>query len=848
MHKLGGENESEIKRLARLYAALSDINQALVRVSSRVDLFERTCRLLVERGGFEIVWIGWFDPETSLLKPMALFGDQSAHLARIAVDAEGQPRMQGPAYTAFRSGEPVTIDDLSNDASGEPWRDVEREAQLLSAAAFPIRERGNVVGTLTVYSARPRAFGEQELGLFADAASSVSFALDRLRLDEEWARALEKLERERDFSDDLINSLPGVLYLYDLSGKFLRWNRSFETVTEYSAEEISSMHPLDFFVGADVDLVQSRIGDVFAQGQSSVEADFVSKTGKVTPYFFTGIATQIEGRQCLIGVGIDISGRKQAEADLRTRTEQQVATQGELAEREALLRIAGRVARVGGWSVTLPERVVRWSDEVRELLDVPLDHQPTIEEAFASYEPESRSVLQVKFEDCVREGTSFDVHLELDTAAGRRLSVRVVAEAFRNDDGEIIRIQGALQDISEQVRLAQQYRQAQKMEAIGQLAGGVAHDFNNLLSVILSYSAIVCEQLRPGDPSRNDVQEIQRAGERAADLTQQLLAFSRQQVLQPRIFTLSETVADMERMLRRLLGEHIELSVLTRRANGRVYADPSQVEQVVLNLAVNARDAMPEGGKLSIEIGDTKLDRAYASEHHGVDPGEYVMLVVSDTGVGMDAKTKERIFEPFFTTKDKAKGTGLGLATVFGIVNQSKGHIWVESEVGKGSTFRIYFPRTTQAPADLARATRTPQVLKGKETVLLVEDEEQLRVVTQAILARQGYHVLDASNGEQAISVCVGYTSEIVLLITDVVMPRMSGKQLADRLVRLRPDLKVLFMSGYTENSIVHHGVLDDGIEFLPKPITPATLLRKVREVLDDPARGKYPWPVPASL
>lgn len=639
------------------------------------------------------------------------------------------------------------------------------------------------------------------------------------------AGALERLKRERDFSDVLINSLPGVLYLYDLSGKFLRWNRRFETATEYSAEEIALMHPLDFFAGADAERVQARIAEVFTLGESSVEAGFVSKSGRVTPYFFTGLATQVEGQQCLIGFGIDISARRRAEA--------------ELAEREALLRIAGRVARVGGWTVMLPNRVVHWSDEICELLEVEKGHQPTLEEAFELYEPQSRTLLAAKFEVCASEGQPFELELESDTAQGKRLSVRVVGEAHRNDDGEIVRVQGAFQDISEQVRLAQQYRQAQKMEAIGQLAGGVAHDFNNLLSVILSYSAIVCEQLKPGDPSRNDVEEIRRAGERAADLTQQLLAFSRQQLLQPRVFVLSETVAAMERMLRRLLGEHIDLSFYPRLASGKIYADPNQVEQVVMNLAVNARDAMPQGGKLTIEIGDAELGTRYSSEQHGVEPGDYVMLSVSDTGIGMDAKTKERIFEPFFTTKDKAKGTGLGLATVFGIVKQSKGHIWVYSELGKGSTFRVYFPRTAQASGEVVRAASAPLVLKGTETVLLVEDEDQLRVVSRSILERNGYRVLDACNGEQAIAVYQRSAKDIVLLITDVVMPRMSGKQLADQLIAVHPDLKVLYMSGYTENSIVHHGVLDDGIEFLPKPLTPNALLRKVREVLDDPARGR---------
>jgi signal transduction histidine kinase/ActR/RegA family two-component response regulator len=414
-----------------------------------------------------------------------------------------------------------------------------------------------------------------------------------------------------------------------------------------------------------------------------------------------------------------------------------------------------------------------------------------------------------------------------DHAALALSNARLLADAQR-ELAERRRTEEAL------LRTEEQLRQAQKMEAIGRLAGGVAHDFNNLLSVVLSYSHLLLDDLAATDPMRADLEEIKKAGERGADLTRQLLAFSRQQVIEPRILDLNHVVESMDKMIRRLIGEDIELKTSPGRELGRVVTDPGHIEQVILNLVVNARDAMPDGGTLTIETGNAELDEAYAREHLGVTPGAHVMLAISDSGSGMDRATQERIFEPFFTTKEKGKGTGLGLSTVFGIVKQSGGSIWVYSEPGNGTTFKVYLPRTDETATALGRAVRLTTV-RGSETILLVEDDDPLRVVACGILRKNGYRVLDARSGGEALLLCERLEQPIDLLLTDVVMPQMSGRELARRLTRLRPDLRVLYMSGYTEDAVVHQRVLDAGITLLQKPITPDVLLHKVRELLEAP-------------
>ena len=390
----------------------------------------------------------------------------------------------------------------------------------------------------------------------------------------------------------------------------------------------------------------------------------------------------------------------------------------------------------------------------------------------------------------------------------------------------------------ERKKLEAQFSQAQKMEAIGVLAGGVAHDFNNLLTVIIGNAELALMDVIKDESLRNGIEEIKKAGERAASLTRQLLAFSRKQIITPRVLDLNELLTGIEKMLGRLIAEDVELLTIPEPALWQVEVDPGQMEQVIMNLAVNARDAMPRGGKLTIETANMDLDESYFHEH-GIknEPGSYVMLTVSDTGSGMNKETREHIFEPFFTTKGVGKGTGLGLSTVYGIVKQNNGFVWVYSEPGKGATFNIYLPRT-EGDADLEEKQQLPVIeLDGSETILIVEDDDGLRKFAQKVLQQHGYKVLDAENGEDALRVSEEHDGQIDLMITDVVMPKMGGKEAADRLQPLYPQMKVIYMSGYTDNAIVEHGVLAPGLSFLQKPFTPESMARKVREILDDGKR-----------
>jgi len=470
--------------------------------------------------------------------------------------------------------------------------------------------------------------------------------------------------------------------------------------------------------------------------------------------------------------------------------------------------------------------------------------------------PDDREPAMQIYRDAIAHGRDHEFEYRSIAADGREVWLRDIVHVVRDADGQPITLRGLTVDLTELRRSEralhqseEQLRQAQKMDAVGKLAGGIAHDFNNLLMVIRGDSDLMLRRLAPGHPLRSNAEGIREAADQAATLTRQLLAFSRKQVMAPRLVDLNGIVASIHAMLQRLLGETINLVTITAPDLGGVKADPGQMEQMILNLCVNARDAMPDGGRLTIRTANVELDEAAAARWSDVKPGPYVMLEVADTGIGMDPETRSHLFEPFFTTKEQGKGTGLGLSTVYGTVKQSGGHISVESEPGQGSTFTVYLPRAAAAaplpeprpapPGPVPRPRAEALLTPGRgETILLVEDAQRVRAVVREILEMSGYVVLEARHGAEALEVSNQHPGVIHLLVTDVVMPQMSGRELAQRLATLRPELKVLYMSGYTDDAIVRHGVLAAGIAFLSKPFTPDALALKVREVLDGASDG----------
>ena len=787
------------------------------------------------------------------------------------------------------------------------------------------------------------AENEKVMALKAELAEARRRISELEEKESRLRHAEAELLREKSFIDSALDSLPGIFYLFDQEGRFLRWNRNFQEISEYSAEEIAAMHPTAFFTGDDQILIAERITRAVTHGSTDAEAVFTTKSGREIPYYFTGHLLVVDGENYLVGMGIDISERKAMEGALREserrfrllfernmaavyrttpegvildcnaafiemlgynsledlRSHQAQELYHENTEREefiAELQAKGtltnyecRLKRKDGSTVWLLENVSYIADQngeppviqgtsiditKRKIADEELrqseakyhslvDHSNDAiyllhDEKFEVINSKFKELLGVTQEEVMRpdfsllnlvapksremilergrrvaRGEPIDQNYEFTalTRDGREVEVEVSVAHIPYRGGTAT--QGILRDVTNRKRLEAELLQAQKMEAVGRLAGGVAHDFNNIMTCILGNADLALSELAPDNNLREFLDEIITSGNRAAALTRQLLAFSRRQMLQPVVLDLNELVSDLEKMLRRLIGEDVELLTVLQTGVGCVRADPGQLEQVLLNLALNARDAMPRGGRLTIEISGQKLEQKFIHRQVTIPPGSYVVLAVSDSGMGMDEDTQDKIFEPFFTTKDVGEGTGLGLSMVFGSVQQSGGCITVSSEPGQGTTFTIYLPLVNEKPRRAEVEGPAQDTKPGRETVLVVEDDLRVLQLVRIVLRQNGYTVLQAENGAEAIQHLEGREEPVELLITDVVMPRMSGRELAERVLHMHPKMKVIYTSGYTGNTIFQKGGLDADAIFLPKPFTPQALVSKVREVLD---------------
>jgi PAS domain S-box-containing protein len=676
-----------------------------------------------------------------------------------------------------------------------------------------------------------------ELGRARDELRSLNEKLEARVAERTAALALEmeehkRVEAERGRLATAIEQAAETIVITDVKGDIEYVNPAFEAVTGYAREDVLGKNPRLLQSGMQDQIFYHNLWDTLTSGKTW-QGRFVNRKKDGTHYTEDATISPVRDPAGVtvsyVAVKRDITEHERMEAKLKESHERYQSLFH--ASQDGIALADADTAMIVDCNAALLRMVGRTRHEVvgqhQKILHPPQDGD--VDESFRVHR-EQKPESPIETQLVTKTGSLVDVEIKAGEVVigGRRHLV------------------GSFRDITERKRaekqqkeLTEQLRASQKMEAIGSLAGGVAHDFNNLLAVILSYTGFAAGGEGVSPQLRDDLLEVQKAADRAVALTRQLLAFSRKQVLQPVPLSLNQTATGLEKMLRRIIGEDIDLALVLDKDLGLTLADPGQIEQVIMNLVVNARDAMPEGGKLTIETSNVEIDEEYATRHVAVTPGSYVQLAVTDTGRGMDEQTKSRIFEPFFTTKPKGKGTGLGLSTVYGIVKQSGGNLWVYSELGQGTTFKIYLPRESSAVAAVTTAPVTPRPVTGTEIILVVEDEEALRKVAKRSLEAAGYTVLTAADGDEALQVSAQHAGDIHLLLTDVVMPRINGKTLAQTLSKTRPTLKVAYMSGYTDNAIVHHGVLDAGTHFIPKPFTGNDLTRKVREVLD----AEFPTP-----
>lgn len=810
------EAEHAIARSSRLYAMLSQTNLLLTRSPDRTELLEGVCRIAVERGGFLFAWYGELTPGGAV-RPVYRAGEDGGYIDHIdATVDERSDHGAGPTAQSLRRAEHVICNDFLADPATAPWHAIARQAGIRASAAFPVREDGRVVGAFGFYSAEKGFFTEADIATLDEMASDVSFGFDNLRRDRERGEALDALAELKGRLDRYLSVSPVINYVLNVSGDSFTPHWVSENIREFLGfEPAEALQPNwwnDHLHPDDRDEAHRTMEALFTTDVLQREYRFLRKNGGVLWVLDVLRLVRDESGAPVEAVGAwsDVTLRKRAEEALRLRS----ASLEAVANAVTITDAAGRIEWVNP----------AFTELTGYALEECIGRRPR---EVVRREGYSDSF----FEDIwaiIRAGRVWRGEIVNRAKDGRLFTVEATITPVKDDKGRTTHFIAVEQDITDRKRLEEEFRQAQKMESIGRLAGGVAHDFNNLLSVISGYAEMAVASLDESAPVQNDLAEIRKATERAANLTRQLLAFSRRQVLRPAALDISDSIRNLEKMVRRLLGANIALDVHLACDLGPVLVDPGQFEQVMMNLLVNARDAMPEGGRITVRTGDAPpCDDSGAA---------FIRITVADTGVGMDDELQRRIFEPFFTTKEEGKGTGLGLSTVYGIVQQSGGRIEVQSAPGKGTVFLVDLPRYCGSESShvgpVAPAKAAPA--KGTESILLVEDEEALRRLAQRTLESAGYRVYAAADAAEAAVIFDRCGGDLDLLLTDVMLPGVSGPKLAVELIARRPGLKAVFMSGYTDDSLNESGPFHPGENLVNKPFTRAELTQAIRNALEE--------------
>ena len=815
------QSEAQLRRLHRALVTLSKCNEALVHATEEPVLLAKICEIIVDAGGYRMAWVTFIGekPDDPLL-PAAKAGFDEGYLASLNLTWAEVMRGVGAVGTAIQTGTPYVVRDIADNPKVAPWRDAARQRGYGSYIALPLLGASRGLGVLQIYASETDAFDQKEVELLKELADDLAYGIRSLRNEAERRRAEAAVRESEQRYHMLFARNPHPMWIYDMETlAFLEVNDAAVFHYGYSREEFLRMTIKDIRPPEEVPGILANVTKRDDGYDRNGAFRHCKKDGTIIHTEISRYAFVQDGRPVRLILANDVTERKRTEEELR-RSE---ATLQLLVQNApyGILRTAsdGRVMDAN------PEIVnMLGYDSAAELLSVNL--------ATAVYrKPEERAVL---LERQRREGGFRKAEVGWKRKDGTPITVRISSHTYADAEGQLVSA-SFVDDVTEVRKLQEQLLQSQKLEAIGKLTGGIAHDFNNILMIINSYSEMALEKVDRQSPLRHSLEQISKAGDRAASLTRQLLAFSRKQARTPVVLNLATALSDLKEMLKRLIGEDVVLEVSLAKDIWSIQADPSQIQQVVFNLAVNARDAMPSGGKLTVRATNAELDDDFAQLHPGSKAGPCVALVVSDTGCGMSPEIQEHIFEPFFTTKEPGKGTGLGLSTVYGIVQQSDGCIIVESEPGKGTTFCIYLPRAGEPLP--ARKERVNAAL-ARATVLVVEDEDPTREAIADYLQQNGFQVIAAASAQEALRRCEGTNEGVDVLLTDVVMPGMNGIDLARRFCAQHPQVRVVFMSGYTDDVLVRSGMSESEITLLPKPFRLPDLVGKLKGMLAGPAQS----------